>query len=166
MCIYIHTHGKSTCGKMNFKKISLHNTQHAQLKCCLPTSFSRDGSPPPSSRLLQEDRAEGDEVSMLVSGPGPGEKLIPRRAPDPSLAGRLRGLGPGCSWQRSPGAEVAEPLRPCKPCTAPSKRRAVSQLGFGNVGHPIFYEAPEIWVFICNVPFFNVSNSNLFLKAL
>ena len=94
MCIYIHTHSKSTCGKMNFKKISLHNTEHTQLKYCLPTSFSRDGSPPPSSRLLQEDRAEGDEVSMLVSGPGPGEKLIPRRAPDPSLAGRLRGLGP------------------------------------------------------------------------
>ena len=75
----------------------------------------------------------------------------------------------GCTWERSPGAELREkqePLRPFKPCTAPSKRRAVSQLGFGNVSHLIFYEAPEIWVFICNLPFLNVSNSNLFLKAL
>lgn len=106
---------------------------------------------------------------MLVSGPSPGEKLIPRRAPDLSLGGRLRGLvHGGCSWQRSPGQrwERSRTTEPFKPRTAPSKRRAVSQLGFGNVGHLIFYEAPEIWVFICNVPFFNVSNSNLFLKAL
>ena len=31
---------------------------------------------------------------MLVSGPILGEMLIPTRAPDPSLGGRLRGLGP------------------------------------------------------------------------
>lgn len=169
MCIYTCVHlyvctlpWQSTGGKMNFKKISLCNTQHTQLKYCLPSILFQRRLPPPASWLLQEaERAEADETSMLVSGPIPGGMLIPRRAPDPSLGGRLRGWVPGAELR-----EKREPLRPFTLCTAPSKRKAVFQLGFGNVSHLIFYEAPEIWVFICNLPFFNVNNSNLFSKAL
>lgn len=103
---------QSTCGKVNFKKISLHNTQHTQLKYCLPSILFQRRLPSASLKAVTGGGQGWGRWEIHVSiWPHPGgdadskEGTWPKFGWEAERAGSMvvaAGRGAlGQSWERS-----------------------------------------------------------------